>query len=343
MASRISTLGLVQKCRTFIAEDRSQKALDYLIKESIIKADRDLRECDPLSPLAWDIVPYDSLPLTRYNANISAITAANPGVITADSADSDITGHGFHNHSTIRDVIVVNGIDAGMTELNDRIFLSQYVSATTFSLKSFDGLSDINTTDFDAYTAGGTIYHAGYVLNTTTILTDVASMWEMGRILPNPTFGMKPTTMIGKTEAESNPYWLRGGGGRPQRWRYWENMTDPDTPTINHYLLWYPPCNGEHVISFNYRKDVADISTWNSTTYPFHPAEAHDALWHGALANLVGQAEKMKRVNDKSLSTKIEVMYAERWLTEWEKDKRRVRKLSRKLLGDNVGSGDITG
>lgn len=342
MASRISTLGLVEKCRTFIMEDRSQKGLDYLIKEAIIKADRELRDIDPLSPLAWDIVPYDSLPLTRYNANISAITAADPGVITADSADSGITGHGFHNHSTIRDVIVINGIDAGMTELNDRIFLLQYVSATTFSLKTFDGLSDVDTTDFDAYTAGGVIYHAGYVLNTTTILTDVASQWTFGRILPNPTFDMKPTTSISETETRTSEYWLRGGGGRPQRWRHWEHMTNPATPTISHYLLWYPPCNGEHVISFNYQKDVADISTWNDTTYPFHPAEAHDAIWHGALANMVGQAEKMKRINDRALSTKIEVMYADRWLSEWEKDKRRVRKFSRKLLGGHVGSGGIT-
>lgn len=73
---------------------------------------------------------------------ITAITQANPGVITASS-------HGFANG----DEIFVDGI-AGMTELNGRNFKVANATASTFTLVGLFA-NAIDTSGFGAYTSGG--------------------------------------------------------------------------------------------------------------------------------------------------------------------------------------------
>jgi len=128
MASQISTEDLVTKVKSFILTNPNEKGLDHMIKESIIKVDRDIRKFDSLHPLAWDIQPYSGL-RTVCPANISGITQADPAVFTAASVDTDITGHGFDNHSTITDIVTIDGIvgdeDSNNIEaLNGRQFIS---------------------------------------------------------------------------------------------------------------------------------------------------------------------------------------------------------------------------
>jgi len=340
MASRITTQGLIDKCRRFLITDRSDNVLDELIKDAIISADRELRECDCF-PLAWDIMPYDGLRTVAY-ANISAITAADPGVFTADSVDSDVTGHGFHDHSTIRDIVTIDGLDAP-EDLNGRQFLLQYLSATTFSLKTLDGLDDIDTSSLDAYTSGGSVYHSGFVLNTTAILTNVDSQWTFKRVIDSPTFDGHPTDPISENEIRGSSSWIDVGyARRPIRYRYWQNMTNPTTPTVNHYLFWYPAANDQYNVFFNYQKEIADISTWTTSAYPYHPPEVHEYLWHGALAKLHGNAKRMQRSSDKTIATQIEVMFAQKWVNEWENDKMKTRRLNRKMHGANAGRRGIS-
>lgn len=338
MASSISTEALKNKCIHFLTTDLRDPVLSVLVQEAIIKADRDLRRCDSLSPLAWHIVPYDEL-FTKPWATITDITAADPGVITADSSDSDIDGHGFDNHATIRDIVLIDSLDEP-EELNGRLFLLEYVDSDTFSLKSLDGLADIDTSGYTAYSSGGAVYHAGFVLNTTTIQTDLDGQWTFKTIIPSPTFGGYPTTPVSEYEVRDNKAWLDiSNAQRPRRWRHWQFMTNPSTPTVSHYLFWYPVCDQVYNVAFNYEMEVPDISAWNTSTYPFHPPEVHDALWHGALAYLAGNSKRMARSSDKVIATQIEVLHAQIWMNEWEKDKIAVRNLSRKMLGSRGGTG----
>jgi hypothetical protein len=75
---------------------------------------------------------------------ITAITAANPGVVTA-------TAHGY----TVGDIIYVSGV-VGMTQVNDRAFVMHNTASPlptgTFILKGED------TSGYTAYTSGGSAY-----------------------------------------------------------------------------------------------------------------------------------------------------------------------------------------
>lgn len=337
MADKISTNDLVNKCKRFITSDVRDKALETLIKEAIIQADRDIHNCDSLSPLAWDIVPYDEL-RTNISAEISAITQADPGVITAASYDSDISGHGFNDHATIRDVVLIDGID-GMEELNARLFLVEYIDSTTFSLKSFDGLTAIDTSGYDAYSSGGAIYHCGFVLNTTTILADVNAKWTFKKIL-SATFDKYPATPISEAEIVNDKSWVDiAYARRPRRFRHWTNMTTYST--TSHYLLWYPPANQAYNVGITYQKEVPDL-TWGASVYPFHPPEIHDALWHGALSNLLGNSKRVQRSSTKEITVELEVMFSQIWFAKWQDDLRKIRNLSREMLGAKGGKSSLS-
>jgi hypothetical protein len=78
---------------------------------------------------------------------ITAITQANPGVVTAPA-------HGFADG----DMIALHGI-AGMVEANDNIYKVDNKTANTFELNTA-GDVNINTSGFTAYTNGGSVYHA---------------------------------------------------------------------------------------------------------------------------------------------------------------------------------------
>tara|TARA_B100000900_G_scaffold85589_1_gene69337 strand:- start:8400 stop:10658 length:2259 start_codon:yes stop_codon:yes gene_type:complete len=73
---------------------------------------------------------------------ISAITKANPAVVTA-------TGHNYSNG----DEVVISGV-VGMTEVNGKRFLVAGKTTNTFQLTNKDG-TNINSSSFTTYTSGG--------------------------------------------------------------------------------------------------------------------------------------------------------------------------------------------
>ena len=75
---------------------------------------------------------------------ITAITKANPGVITSNS-------HGYSNGDEVLITAVV-----GMTELNSKRFLVASSTTNTFSLTDKDGVA-INTTSYTTYSSAGTV------------------------------------------------------------------------------------------------------------------------------------------------------------------------------------------
>ena len=86
---------------------------------------------------------------------ISAITKANPAVVTA-------TGHGYSNG----DEVVISGV-VGMTEVNGKRFLVANKATNTFELTDKDG-TNINSSTFTTYTSGGV---ANKVFEITTPYT----------------------------------------------------------------------------------------------------------------------------------------------------------------------------
>jgi hypothetical protein len=83
--------------------------------------------------------------------NITAITAANPPVVTCGT-------HGITNGKLIR----ITGV-VGMTQVNDRAFIAANVAATTLELKGVDG------TGYTAWASGGQVFE-------TTTLTAVGEV-----------------------------------------------------------------------------------------------------------------------------------------------------------------------
>ena len=77
------------------------------------------------------------------NKTISAITKANPGVVTA-------TSHGFNN----ADLVFISSV-AGMVEVNGKYFKVANKTTNTFELQDVDA-SNVNTSGFTTYTSGGT-------------------------------------------------------------------------------------------------------------------------------------------------------------------------------------------
>jgi len=86
--------------------------------------------------------------------NITAITAANPPVVTCGT-------HGIANGA----VIVIAGV-VGMTQLNGRAFVVANQASTTLELKGVDG------TSYTAYVSGGTV--------TEQTMTEVSEVKSVG-------------------------------------------------------------------------------------------------------------------------------------------------------------------
>jgi hypothetical protein len=80
--------------------------------------------------------------ITEGNKTISAVTAANPAVVTA-------TSHGY----TDGDEVIITAI-VGMTELNGKRFKVANKTTNTFELQSLAGVN-INSTNFTAYDSAG--------------------------------------------------------------------------------------------------------------------------------------------------------------------------------------------
>src|SRR5688572_7826797 len=83
--------------------------------------------------------------VTETAVNITGITQANPGVVTA-------VAHGYSKG----DEVYIAGV-TGMVEVNGNRYVVANVAANTFELTDQVDGTNINTTGFTAYSAGGTV------------------------------------------------------------------------------------------------------------------------------------------------------------------------------------------
>jgi Ubiquitin-activating enzyme E1 FCCH domain len=78
--------------------------------------------------------------------NISAVTNANPAVVTTAT----------HSYTT-GDEVYISGVTGAMANyINGRNFKITVLSATTFSLQAMDGTTNVNSSGWGSYTSGGT-------------------------------------------------------------------------------------------------------------------------------------------------------------------------------------------
>ncbi len=96
----------------------------------------------------------DNGPVLEASKSITAITQANPAVVTS-------AGHGYANG----DEVEITGV-VGMTEVNNRRFTVANAAANTFEL------SGVDSTSYGAYSSGGTVARV-YTVTTPWAIEDV--------------------------------------------------------------------------------------------------------------------------------------------------------------------------
>ena len=337
MSTGLTNLDLLNKCKRFILSDPTREDLDGIIEDAIITASKEIGNLAFPLPIAWYRETYDEI-FTRYYATISAVTQADPGVITADSVDPDLTSdHGFQTG----DIVFIDGV-YGMERLNRRFFRAVRTAATTLTLKTMDGDDAISTSDYEEYDSGGTIYHVGTVLPASTI--EPTSDWKIQRIW-NVTFDGYPSEPISEEEAVACN-WLNQGG-RPNKWRYQKySYTTFEQDNLEHFLFWLAPVGQRYNVRIFLEKSYPDISSFTKTAYPPHLIEIHDFIWHRALSNLATHGDKARRrtANKEDTgrgdNTKMEIVSAQYWIAKALDDEITIMSFHRSLLGHipNVNS-----
>ncbi len=127
---------------------RDVKGMTQLNDRSFIVASKDTN--------TFSLVPDH----TAISASITAITRANPAVVTA-------TAHGLTNGEKV----YISGV-AGMTEVNGLVFTVANKATNTFEL------SGINSSGYTAYTSGGSIRHAENGASHTAYISSGAARLE---------------------------------------------------------------------------------------------------------------------------------------------------------------------
>lgn len=327
----ISNKDQIWKAKRFILSDLTKQGFDDLIKDAIISANREINDLGGVKPLAWNREVYDEI-FTRYYAQISAITQASPGVITAETVDPDVDDNtGFSTN----DIVYISSVN-GMERLNDRLYLWERITDTTGKLKTLDGQSEIDTSGYEEYDSGGHIYHAGIILPHSTI--QPSNSWTIRRVY-DVLFDMQPgCNPISEAVAKENG-WI-APGGRPRKWRYQQYTYSTFTSSNRkHYLFWYKFPSQRYNCRVLIEKSYPDISTWGSSNYPYLPVDLHDFVWHRALANLATHAEKQKRrstgIKDgvQGDNTKIEILHANYWINKRLEEETKILAYNRTLLG----------
>lgn len=331
--SLMSNKTLLEKCREFIVADPTTQAVDTLIKNALITANREIFTLDGATPLAWARETYDES-FTRVHAEITGITQANPGVITASEIDTDLSDdHGFYTN----DIVWIDGID-GMDRLNRRYYIATRASATTLTLTQLDATNAINTTSYDEYSSGGKVCHVGLILPKASIEPTAAQIstadyrWTIKRVW-DVTFDGYSATPISEEFARERDL-ISLAGGRPEYWRYRQYFRGgPDS--LTHALFWYGWASNKINIAVHIEKEYPDLSDWDGNIYPPHPADVHDCIWHRALADLATNAEKQRRESSEGrLMGQIEILYAQMWNQKKIEDEQMIRNLSRNMIGE---------
>ena len=101
--------------------------------------------------------------VTAYRANISAVTQADPCVVTTSAA------HGYSTGQIVRITdlgdVGPNATDRGMDEINNKRYKIVVINTTSFSLQDPVSGDDIDSSSYTAYVSGGRVVLETRLLN----------------------------------------------------------------------------------------------------------------------------------------------------------------------------------
>jgi len=223
----------------------------------------ELLVCDDLFPLYW-LVDHDDTLAAVGEMTITAISAADPGVITVSAA------HGL----SVNDIVSVYGI-VGTTELNNRTYKVNSIPAvTTLSLIDLDEVDAIDTTSLTAYSSGGKILHRGRILNVTGK--------NVQRILQAGWHDEAPMKEITPEETEKVTRWWGSSEARPERYMLRKKYSAAGVES--NQLLWFPGSDGAYDLRYWFEMRGARLSA--DADVPLLPPQFHDAIIAGAITRL---------------------------------------------------------
>jgi len=127
--------------------------------------------------------------ITESNKTITAITKANPAVVTSSS-------HGYSNG----DYVIISSV-AGMNQVNGRTFKVANKTTNTFELQDVDA-NNINSSDYQTYTSGGVankIYEITSPYATADIPTVKFAQSADTMYLVHPSYAIRTLTRTGHT------------------------------------------------------------------------------------------------------------------------------------------------
>lgn len=239
--------------------------IGYLINQ--VYLEELINSNSPMRPFYW-LLRLNEATLTVSEETITAITAANPGVITVDANTSFAAG----------DIIEPSGI-VGMTELNGR-------TITVASVSSDEITTDIDTTNFTAYSSGGTLSHRGISLS------DIDSVFSAGWNGYDPAM-----VALSPSEVENDStYHNEGNTGRPTHYLYTKNFAAAGTQTDK--LLWFPGADDEYRLRYWYVEQATRLAT---TVAPLLPYKHHEAIPAGVITRMIENPESKVKVENQSM------------------------------------------
>lgn len=266
MAEYLTLANLIDECERGLKEYGGAKAdlVTHMINMVYLN---EILVVDNLYPLYW-LVDFDDTLASKAPSVISAITAADPGVITTSSA------HGL----AVNDIISIYSI-VGMTELNNRMFRVETVpTATTIDLIDIDEVDAIDTSGYTTYVSGGVINHRGIPLSTTGK--------DVQKVLRCKWHGQEPMTKITEEELEEDTYWWDDSTELPRRYYHRKKYTTAGAES-NH-LLWFNCADATYDLRYWFEMRPAKLVT-TATDVPLLPPQFHYMIVAGVLTRLAEQ------------------------------------------------------
>lgn len=244
---------------------KGKGSIDDLIKMTVNMVYlNEIISCDSLNPLYW-LVDFDDTLASVAPLEISAVTKADPGVMTVKVTPTIVAG----------DIFMVHNI-AGMTELNGRMFSAGTVNTgnKTIGLKDIDG-TDIVTTNYTTWSSGGTINHHGLTLATTgkDVKTIIVPRWV----------GEKKMTPIGVKELEES-FSLMGDNTAGNPTRYMQRKAFTEAGVETNQLIWYPGAGEAKDLRYWFEKRVPKLV--EDADVPMLPYDFHHSLIAGTMVRL---------------------------------------------------------
>lgn len=218
-------------------------------------------EADDLYPLFW-LRKLDDTLAAKAPATITGITGASVAVVTA-------AAHGFANGDIVSIYDVV-----GMTEVNHRAYLVSNKAADTLELETVEAV-DVNSSDYTAYTSGGTLVHRGLTLATTGI--------NVQRILQAAWHDEKPMTEISPEQLEEAQRWWDDNTERPKRWLHKKLYSAAGVET--NQLWWFPGSDATYDLRYWALTRPARLSADGDV--PILPPQFHDTIVSGTMTRLI--------------------------------------------------------